>query len=203
MAKTQRNHEITQELIDNNPIPEDLKPSEFISEYWELYEDNYPVNNSLNGIIFENLVIIALAREGIENIYYQTELSFVPTALFDAFLYNEEKPVALSIKTSLRERWKQADLEAAALKQVHKKAECYLISLHEQETRARQNQSDEYAGLDGFILADHAEFDELVDDLKTRDFSIAGNVPIIKSKNRIYTDEELKDKFHFDIPEEK
>lgn len=202
MAKVQRNHQITQELINNNPIPDNLTPSEFIRDYWELYKSNYPSNNSLNGIIFENLVIISLAREGIENIYYQTELSFVPTALFDAFLYNEEKPVALSIKVSLRERWKQADLEASALKQVHKKAECYVLSLSEQETRTRQNQSDEYAGLDGFILANKPEFDVLVEDLKAREFKLAGSVPIIKSSDRVYTEDELLDKFNFEIPEE-
>ena len=202
MAKVQKNHRITQELIDDNPIPDDLTASEFIRDYWKLYKDNYPSNNSLNGTIFENLVIIALAREGIENIYYQTELSFVPTALFDAFLYNEEKSVALSIKVSLRERWKQAELEASALKQVHKKAECYVLSLNEQETRTRQNQSADYAGLDGFILADKPEFDELVEDLKNREFSLAGNVPIIRSSDRVYTDDELLDKFHFKISEE-
>lgn len=202
MARVQKNHRITQELIDNNPIQDNLTPSEFIRVYWELYENNYPSNNSLNGTIFENLVIISLAREGIENIYYQTELSFVPTALFDAFLYNEEKPVALSIKVSLRERWKQADLEASALKQVHKKAECYVLSLNEQETRTRQNQSDDYAGLDGFILANRPEYDELVEELKTRKFTLAGSVPIIKSSDRVYTDDELLGKFHFKMPEE-
>lgn len=33
MAKVQKNHRITQELIDNNPIPDDLTPSEFIRDY--------------------------------------------------------------------------------------------------------------------------------------------------------------------------
>lgn len=199
MAKKQKNHIITQEIITNNPISKNLSPSEFITEYWEIYQNNYDSNNSINGTILENLVIIALAREGINNIYYQTELTFVPTALFDAFLYHDEKPVALSIKVSLRERWKQADLEAAALKQVHKKAECYLLSLSESETRVRQNQSDNYAGLDGFVLVTSTEFDDLVEHLKTRKFTIAGEIPIIKSDSKIYTDSLLEENFNFKI----
>ncbi|MDN6294694.1 MAG: hypothetical protein L0J96_08485 [Lactococcus lactis] len=199
MARKQRNHIITQDMIDTNPIPSHLTPSQFIEEYWKIYQDSYKSNNSMNGIILENLIIIALAREGIDNIYYQTELAFVPTALFDAFLYHDEKPVALSIKVSLRERWKQADLEAAALKQVHKKAECYLLSINESETRVRQHQSDSYAGLDNFVLVTSTEFDDLIEHLKTRDFTVAGSIPVITSDDKIYTDELLKENFNFEM----
>ena len=34
---------------------------------------------------FENLVILSLARNGINPIYYQTELTYVPSAIFDVF----------------------------------------------------------------------------------------------------------------------
>src|SRR5699024_4290839 len=145
------------------------KPSEVISRYWGHYEEYPGRNNSLNGTIFENLAIIALAYSGIRNIYYQTELSFVPSAIFDIFLYAENRIIALSIKTTLRERWKQADLEAQAIKQVHKKAECYLLTLSHSEVKTRRK-NEVYAGLDGFILADTDEFDTFVNDIKNEDF---------------------------------
>lgn len=197
MAKTPSNQLITQELMDKYPIPTHLSPSEFIEIYWALYESLDSRTNSMNGAIFENLVVIALAREGIKNIYYQTSLSFVQSALFDVFLYHEEKPVALSIKTSLRERWKQADLEAAALKQVHKKAECYVLTLNEREIRVRQNKKNNYAGLNGFILTDSSEFDRLIDYLKTRTFSVAGEIPIIQTNHKRYNNKSLFNYFHF------
>jgi len=40
----------------------------------------------------------------------------------------------LTIKTSLRERYKQADLEGLALKQVYRKSKTYLITLSGQES---------------------------------------------------------------------
>lgn len=181
-----------------------MTPGQFIVEYWSLYLDTTGRNRSLNGAIFENLVIIALAREGIEPIYYQTSLTYVPTAIFDVLLYElqddgTERPIALSLKTSIRERWKQADLEAAALKQVHKEAECYLLSLDEGEISRRQRQAEAYAGLDEFILASSTDFDNLVYDLKTRNFVEAGHVPIIKSSDRVYDDDDLWDHFHFQL----
>lgn len=188
---------ITRELLDTYPIPPDLSPSEFIKIYWGYYQKNYKSNNSVNGTVFENLIIISLAREGIKNIYYQTQLSFVPSAKFDVFLYHEETPMALSIKTSLRERWKQADLEAAALKQVHKEAESYVITLDRVAVNTRRRLDRTYAGLNGFIIADNVEYDKFVYYLKTKQYVQSGAVPIIKTADNYYTADSLKHDFHF------
>ncbi len=202
MARNQENFEITQFLMDTYPIDPDLTPSEFIVRYWDYYERNYRSKRTTNGKIFENLIILALAREGIEPIYYQTALTYVPTALFDVVLYERdshgnEKPIALSIKTSLRERWKQADLEAAALKQVHKEAECYLLSRHDTEIDVRKRQEAPYAGLDNFISVNGSDFDEFVAYLSTKTFVEAGYVPVIQSSDRVYDDDDLWSHFHF------
>lgn len=190
---------ITSELLNNNPSSEDLTPSEFIKKYWKHYKEDYPSNNSMNGKIFENLIIIALAKSGIKNIYFQTELTYVPSAIFDAFLFSENSPIAISIKTTLRERWKQADLEALAIKQVHKNAKCYVLTLSHREVNARRNNDDSYAGLDGFVLADTEEFDNLIDELLKDEFIIAGSLPIVKTNDRIYTTEKLKSDFSIEI----
>lgn len=177
----------------------DLSPSEFIAKYWAHYKQSYPNNNSINGTIFENLIIIALARAGIKNIYYQTELTYVPSAIFDVFLYNDQNPIALSIKTTLRERWKQADLEALAIKQVHKESKCYVVTLSHTEVNARRRNDKGYAGLDGFVLADTVEFDALISKLQQSVFSIAGSVPIIKSNDKIYTAAKLLNDFDIEV----
>lgn len=194
-----KNLVITRELLAKYPCPDKIAPSEFIKKYWEYYQEEYKSNNSVNGTIFENLVIIALAKAGIENIYYQTELTFVPSAIFDAFLFSENSPIAISIKTTLRERWKQADLEALAIKQVHKNAKCYLITLSHEEVAARRKNDATYAGLDEFILADTTEFDDLVNELLQDRFIKAGKFPIVKTDVKVYTPEKLKADFLLDV----
>lgn len=181
-----KNLEITKKLFETLPISEDLTPSEFIDTYWKLYSESNVSNNAMNGTIFENLIIIALGRAGIRNIYYQTELTYVPSAIFDVFLYHPEGSYALSLKTTLRERWKQADLEALAIKQVHKNVKCFVITLSKDEVRARRNNDKSYAGLDGFVLANSSEFDILVDELKQKEFQVAGRVPIVITDERRY-----------------
>lgn len=186
-------------MIDTLPITEDLTPSEFVNRYWSLYVQRYERSNSMNGTIFENLIIIALGRAGIKNIYFQTELTYVPSAIFDVFLYHSEGSYALSIKTTLRERWKQADLEALAIKQVHKDAKCFVVTLSEGEVAARRRNDSVYAGLDGFVLASNREFDELVAELTEHDFQIAGSVPIIKSDLKKYDADRFLADFDLDF----
>lgn len=193
-----RNITITKELLRNFPINSDASPSEFIRHYWQHYNDEYESNNSTNGTIFENLVILSLARNGINPIYYQTELTYVPSAIFDVFLFSEELSVAISIKTTLRERWKQADLEALAIKQVHKSAQCFVVTLSHNEVSARRRNDSTYAGLDRFILADTTEFDDLINDLSERDFSIAGSFPVVKTDDRFFTPDSINRLFGLD-----
>lgn len=193
------NLEITKDLINTLPISKDLTPSEFVNMYWDLYVSRYEGSNSMNGTIFENLIIIALGRAGIRNIYFQTELTYVPSAIFDVFLYSSEGSYALSIKTTLRERWKQADLEALAIKQVHKDVKCFVVTLSENEVRTRRKNDDMYAGLDGFVIANKSEFDDLVDELVTKEFQVAGNVPIIVTNQRRYDSERFLSNFDLDL----
>ncbi|OCS85500.1 hypothetical protein A6K76_15225 [Caryophanon latum] len=193
------NLEITKDLFDTLPIDDKLSPSKFINIYWDLYVNRYESSNSMNGTIFENLVIIALGRAGIENIYFQTELTYVPSAIFDVFLYHPEGSYALSIKTTLRERWKQADLEALAIKQVHKDVQCFVVTLSKSEVGARRKRDNLYAGLDGFVLANSEEFDNLVAELITKQFQVAGSVPIVKTSDRRYDAQKFLSNFDLKI----
>ena len=193
------NLEITKDLFSILPISKGLTPSDFVNTYWDLYVDRYTGSNSMNGTIFENLIIIALGRAGIKNIYFQTELTYVPSAIFDVFLYHSEGSYALSIKTTLRERWKQADLEALAIKQVHKDVKCYVVTLSVGEVATRRRNDSIYAGLDRFVLANTNEFDDLVAELLEKDFQVAGSEPIIKTDGKKYDAERFLSDFDLDI----
>lgn len=190
---------ITKEIIQSYNFNKHEKPSEFINWTWDFFKKNYKSNNSVNGKIFENLVVYILAYEGIENIYEQAEVVFVPNAIFDIVLYHPKKTHTLSLKTTLRERWKQADLEAYAIKNVLKESKSYVITLSASEVDARRKKydmgEDFYNGLDGFILANTKEFDDLINTLKDIDFIPSEKISIIRKEDRYSTLEKLNDKF--------
>jgi hypothetical protein len=135
------------------------------------------------GSAFECLLALVLCIEDIGPFFMQAELTFVPNAKFDILMYDESGwPISLSIKTSLRERYKQADLEAMALKQVHRNSESYLITLNETEAAAQAQKIEkrELVALDKIILATAKEFDDLIQDLKGRILVDPDQVPVIR-----------------------
>ena len=121
--------------------------------------------------------------------------AFVPNVNFDAVLYTHETgPIGLSLKTSLRERYKQADLEAVALKYVHRKAENYLLTMdrEEAESVSRKIATGAVLGLDKAVLASSDEFDSFVNNLKTKTFISPSSVEIITA-SRIITEQIIAD----------
>lgn len=90
----------------------------------------------------------------------------MPNVILDIVLYNRKSLITISAKTSLRERWKQADLEAMATKYVHREARYYVVTLSEKEVQARRKEQNSYMGIDKFILAHLPEYDALVETIK-------------------------------------
>lgn len=163
-----------------------LTPHEYVKTCWMKYKSDCPKseqNQSLNGKIFETIIATCLFREDILPFFLQAQVTFVPNVDFDIVLFKEvqRSQIGISIKTSLRERYKQADLEAVALKYVHRNAENYLISLQSSEVdnvKQKLMQGD-LLGLNKIIAADNAEFDDMIYYLKSIKFTNPGEVPII------------------------
>ena len=89
------------------------------------------------------------------------------------FYTTERGPICISAKTSLRERYKQADLEAIALKYVHRKSFSYLVTLDNKEAKSvkAKIKSGDVIGLDNVVVATSNDFNELVVELKNYKFS--------------------------------
>ena len=141
------------------------KPSDYIQKYWNAFKNHSESNNNLNGKVFEYILATLCVREGILPIYMSAKVAFVPNVIYDLMFYTTERgPICWSVKTSLRERYKQADLESIALKYVHRKALSYLITLDEKEANGVKNKivSGDVIGLDNVIVATNPEFDELI-----------------------------------------
>lgn len=156
-------------------------PHEYVKFYWDKYKTSTKKNNSIGGGFFEFVIYTLLYREGILPFYTQAKVAFVPNIEFDTILYSKECPVCLSLKTSLRERYKQADLEAIALKYVHRKAQSYLLTLDAREAKATKAKIPEglLIGLDDVIDCNTKQIDELVTKLKRMKFCESTKIDVV------------------------
>lgn len=198
-AKTS-NNDVIKQLFENNPIDSSFTSGELINFYYKKYLELFGSNNSRNGTILEELIVIALLRAGISPIYTQATMAFVPNVIFDILIYNRKTPVCISSKVSLRERWKQADIEAMALKYVHRKAKSYVFTLSESEVKARRKDENSYVGIDEFILANSEEFDDLIKELREIEFTESESIEIIhQAERKLVNVDTIKNKYNLEI----
>lgn len=169
------------------------RPSNYVRQFWDIYKKLPDTNSNLNGKIFEYVLATLCIRENILPLYISAKVAFVPNVIYDLMFYSKERgPICWSVKTSLRERYKQADLEAIALKYVHRKALSYLITLDEKEANGVKNKikNGDVIGLDNVVVATNPEFDLLIEELKGYEFSEPPIVKVIES-NQIITAERV------------
>jgi hypothetical protein len=113
---------------------------------------------SMGGRWFEWAVLVAMKENKLTPVYWQAEFAPVPNNYNDVMVWSKEHgPVILSCKTSLRERYKQADLEAVALRQHYPNAKFFLITLDENKKHVA-NVRKKIASKD--LLALQAIYDE-------------------------------------------
>jgi hypothetical protein len=178
---------VIRKLVPSIDVDPELKPSEFIQRYWSKYalycSDNFNApQNSLNGKVFEALISIALCRVGIVPHYAQAKVAYIPGVNYDCIVYTREiGPISISAKVSMRERWKQADLEALALKNIHRRSVSYLVSMDANEIRSRQKDTVSALAINRFVLASAAEFDEMLDEINQFTFIEAPTVVAVTS----------------------
>ncbi len=171
-------------------------PSDYVSQYWNSYlkiRDKECGNNNqrkrgINGKIFEYIIATLLVRENIFPIFIEAKVAFVPNIKYDLMLYSTDcGPICLSAKTSFRERYKQADLEAISLKYVHRKSLSFLITLSDADaTMVNEKQKlGDVIGLDQAICATTPDFDKLITKIKTYNLTAAPNINVITSSQVI------------------
>jgi len=176
--------ELFPKILENNYS----SPSSFIKKNWAVYKNDPTGNSNVNGAIFEYLLASIFYLEGIKPIFFQAQVVFVPNVNFDFLCYSKEfGPIVFSAKTSLRERYKQADLEAMALKNVHRKSKSYLITLNETEANSvnKKIASGDVIGIDEVIVASSFNFDELLRSMKEYSFIKPEKVDIITALRTI------------------
>ena len=145
-------------------------PSKYIDFIWKKAELDTRLTRDVRGKFFELLIATCLIRNKILPFFWQAQLEFVPLANFDLVVYTEERgPIVLSLKTSIRERYKQAEFEAQAMKDVHRRAKNFLVTMEKDEALSLQSKIDTgvLAGIDEAIVANENSFDRLIEFLKS------------------------------------
>ena len=145
-------------------------PAEFMSTAWKQANTN---NKFLKGKIFKSLIEHLLYKENIKPLYVKAIFPFLPNVTFDLVLYAQDVgPIVLSIKTSLRERYKQADLEGMFLRNVHRKAQSYLITMDAKAASSvnQKIRTGHVLGLDKVIYAGGNDLTQLIGELKQLTF---------------------------------
>ncbi len=137
----------------------------------------------MGGNWLEYAVLIALKERKLTPAYWQAEFTAVPANFNDVMLFSKEHgPIILSCKTSLRERYKQADLEAVALRPQFPQGKFFLITLDEDKTHVARIRKKivekELLALQS--LYDETNMDELFALLKTMTL-IEPAVKVLKS----------------------
>lgn len=159
--------------------------SDLVKALWSRYT---PISPSLNGSVFEGILAAIFYRSGIVPLFVQAKLSYVPNVDFDFVAYSKEfGPIILSAKTSLRERYKQADLEGMMLRQVHRKSKSYLITLNDKEAKSvnKKIKHGQVLGLDEVIVATDKNFDSFIARLKSFNFYQPNKIDVLTSARLI------------------
>ena len=159
-----------------------------MKEMWSRYLVGRTKNPGLNGYVFEGLLAVLFYRLGISPIFLQAKMGFIPNVEFDFVAYSKEiGPIVLSAKTSLRERYKQADLEGMMMRQVHRRAKSYLLTLDKDEAMNVNSkiQEGKVLGIDHVYVASEPEFDDLVEELKSYSFVEPPAEPVVESSRVI------------------
>lgn len=158
-----------------------------VSTIWDAYQKSGKTSNNKNGRMFEFAVCESLAQFGIGPLYYQCRFYGLPNDTYDIATWTRDgHPIIVSCKTSLRERWKQADLEGRLLKLKFPRAESYLITLQHQEAEVIRQKiaHGEAEGLNRVYLANSPEFDSFVEQMKSA--GIVAVEPILPLEGRTF-----------------
>lgn len=177
-------HEAFKVVLNNSVNIEGLVASEQLNLLWQTYLSHCKNNNNVNGKVFEAIIATILLENGIGPIFSQAKVVFVPNVNFDLIVYSKEfGPISISAKTSLRERYKQADLESVSLKYVHRKAKCFLVTMDKPEASRleRKLKGGDLLGIDSIVIGNDASFDEMINFLSELDLEKPKAVEIVSS----------------------
>jgi hypothetical protein len=152
------------------------KPIEYFIFFWDFYESfkssfkkikSETINNHFNGQAFAIIIAFLLEREKIKILKMDEELEDVKFVKPDFLVEsNSKKKMFLSLKVSIRERWKQADWESMRFKKVYLESKTIVLMNHEQESKSLKEKLPDI-DLDYVFYASSNDINELFKMIKS------------------------------------
>jgi hypothetical protein len=157
---------VTSRVLSELELLGPLKPSDFMRAGLQYFKTHFRSDNSLNGAVLQALVERCLVANGVVPVYSEVTMRFIPVARYDIIVFTRKHgPINLSLKTSLRERWKQAEFEGMALRRVYRRSRVYVVNNSENETRTRKTNMAQCEAIHDFVVCTSPAFDSLVKNL--------------------------------------
>lgn len=158
-------------------------PQGYFYHFWEKYKlsrENYKSENpnnktedqlgqyfkSVNGGAFETIIGFLMIRENIQINSHNEKCKNIENIKPDFLIKNDNHHTILSLKTTPRERWKQADWEAIIYKKFNSNTRYILLINSEKEFASLQKKLPSIEGIDKVVLANSKELNELISSLK-------------------------------------
>ncbi len=139
---------------------------EFFFNFWSIFESyshSTSLNNQVPGDAFEIIFAFLLDYENIEIFSMDEEVKGVNFVKPD--FVTKKGHHFISCKTSLRERWKQADWESIKFKEVYPKSKCFLLTNHYKEHLSLKNKINKL-NIDEVYFAGSDDINLLINQLK-------------------------------------
>ena len=154
--------------------------SEFTRKTWDaLKQDGLD-----SGDVFELMIATLLYHSGISVFYRHATIKFLEHTDFDLLLWDEQNaaPVLLQCTSTLRERFRLADLESFRSKSFYPNAKTYLLTMDYRDTARLTDYK--FDSLDRLIYAGDRALDELFEYLRSRTFSEPPGGALLMFKSR-------------------
>jgi hypothetical protein len=156
-----------------------------LNHYFNQNNINSQSQKTIRGKINEYLILLYFHDQGITHLYPQSYLFFIPDIRFDLVLFSATKRIiAFNFKTCLRDRYKQAIVEAQQLKKLDTRFEFYLLTNDAAESE-RLNQkihNGKVQGINQVINLFAEEANHFVNKLLNKTFITFNNINLIKNK---------------------
>lgn len=154
---------------------------DYIQEIWNNAKRLGIANGPQSGPLFEMVVASVFIGAGLVPFYQKAELKAAKKIESDFLFWDEasQSPVCLELTSTLRERYKLADLQAFKVKANFPKAKFFQLTMDYKDAARRS--SDDFESLDGLIFAGSSEIEKVLDAVKQ--LSLGIKAPLEENKN--------------------
>lgn len=157
VPKTTETSDALEQIIGSGSFPR-YPYSRFVEGVWAEAKER----NQATGALFELLVAACIYDSGVQIFYRHARLNGCPTVESDLLIWSafDSSPWCIQLTSTLRERYKLADLQAFRVKSAYPKAIFALLTMDQTDTSRRT--SGDFESLDELVYCGSPAFDTLI-----------------------------------------